>query len=141
MVLIFVELSARSDTVCFVGGTVLQILIFFSDVLAVILSIGDLEFRFTKNFGLQPMREISLLDASRYSVVFTLWGMAAVKYKDNENKVVMVKAARVREFSDGVRLSYAADTVVKYHPDIEEAVDLIEWFQNRRDKSVIFLSE
>ncbi|CRK87371.1 CLUMA_CG001173, isoform A [Clunio marinus] len=71
-------------------------------------------------------REVTLVDQSGASIIWTLWGEEAQKFKSSEQPVVLLKGAKIGEFAGGKTLGAST---MKLNPDIPESHNLLEWFK------------
>lgn len=88
------------------------------------------------------MLEINLVDDSQYCITLTVWGRLALRVQMRHHTVIMLKAARVREFyDDKIHLSYSADCVFKFNPKLDETIKLKEWSKMNYKKDFVSLSD
>lgn len=106
------------------------------DVIGVCRDASDV-FQFTSKAGRElKKRDITLVDKSESSVCLTLWGDEAEKFDGVSQPVIMLKNARVNEFSGGKTLATNASTVMKINPDMNEGHNLRGWFDNGGGESI-----
>lgn len=93
------------------------------------MNMSRLTFRYTNKWGLQPMRRVTLIDNSSFSVQVTLWGHSATSFWYDERTIVYLKAARVRDYASiGRQLCFSADCIMEINPKIRRAHNLRKWF-------------
>lgn len=76
------------------------------------------------------MTQAVLVDQSGFCVQVAFWGIFAWKFFHTDDTVLMFKAARVRSFNGGTCLTYVADCVLKFNPDIPAAYKVRNWVKN-----------
>lgn len=62
-------------------------------------------------FGM-PYRDLSITDKSKEMMVATLWGMAAQKFKENNNSTIIFRKAILGEFKQQPKLNCYSGTLV-----------------------------
>lgn len=101
------------------------------DVIGVCQSAGDIVNLVSKTTQKElKKRDVTLVDQSMSSVVFTLWDTQAEEFDGSLQPVVAIKGCRIREFMGSKTLSLFGSTVMQINPDIEEAHRLRGWFDS-----------
>lgn len=101
------------------------------DVIGVCQTTGDIVNLVSKTTQKElKKRDVTLVDQSMSSVVFTLWDTQAEEFDGSLQPVVAIKGCRIREFMGSKTLSLFGSTVMQINPDIEEAHRLRGWFDS-----------
>lgn len=101
------------------------------DVIGVCQSAGDVVNLVSKTTQKElKKRDVTLVDQSMSSVVFTLWDTQAEEFDASLQPVVAIKGCRIREFMGSKTLSLFGSTVMQINPDVEEAHRLRGWFDS-----------
>lgn len=107
----------------------MNLVLCFTDVIAVVKASSDLQ-RFTaKNSGKElQKRELTLVDTSNASVQLVLWGEQAENFDMNSHPVILITSARVAEFGGGKTIGLGANGLMTLNPDTDDAIKLKKWF-------------
>lgn len=107
----------------------------FTDVIAVIRDVGDMQHITSRSGRDFDKRELQLVDSSQTSVQCTFWGKSATQFSASPGSVIALKGVKVGDFG-GRTLSVGATTGVAINPDIPEGHELKGWFDaNGKDQS------
>ncbi|BFZ65104.1 Replication factor A protein 1 [Saitoella coloradoensis] len=101
------------------------------DVIGIVKDIGDVSEMTSKTTN-KPFskREITLVDASNYSVRVTLWGNTAATFNAPLESVLAFKGVKVSDFG-GRSLSMNGPATMNLNPDIPEAHQLKGWYDSQ----------
>jgi len=101
------------------------------DVIGVCQTAGDLVNLVAKTTKKElKKRDVTLVDQSLTSLIFTLWDTQAEEFDASLQPVVAMKGSKVREFMGSKTLSLLGSTIMQINPDIEEAHRLRGWFDS-----------
>ena len=104
----------------------------YLDIIAVVKWSGDFV-NFVSKAGKElTKREVMLVDQSAAAITLTLWGEEAKNFDGSDQPVLLVKGAKLGEFSGGKNLSGGA--YINLNPDIPEGHKLREWSDNGGSK-------
>ncbi|EIW60181.1 replication factor-a protein [Trametes versicolor FP-101664 SS1] len=98
------------------------------DIVGVVKEVGELSSITSKATSKQiPKKELTVVDASGFSVKVTLWGKQAEQYNEVDYPVIAFKGAKVGDFQ-GRSLSMMSSSSLIINPDIPEAHHLRGWY-------------
>ncbi|KAG8532533.1 uncharacterized protein KY384_002410 [Bacidia gigantensis] len=109
------------------------------DTIGVLKEVGETS-QITSKTTSKPYdkRELTLVDATGYSVRLTIWGNTATTFDANTESVVAFKGVKVSDFG-GRSLSLLSSGSMTINPDIDEAHKLKGWYM-AQGKSDTFMS-
>lgn len=75
-------------------------------------------------------RDVTLVDSSGASIVYTMWGDEAENFEMRGNPVIALKSVTVKEYQGGKTLGSSGSTSMKVNPDIPEGIRVQGWFES-----------
>lgn len=100
------------------------------DVIGVLKSADDVASVMIRSQNRETLRRnLHIVDKSGSEVQLTIWGNEAEKFEIRGNPVVAFKSVRVSDYG-GCSLSTISSSMIVRDPDVPEAFELKQWFEN-----------